>query len=35
VRLAIFDGAKKLVKRAEEAYAEEASGFQPRLIKLR
>jgi hypothetical protein len=37
VRLAIFDGAKKLVKRAEEAYSEEAAACQGRaaLVKLR
>ena len=36
VRLAIFDGAKKLVKRAEEAYSEEVAVSQGRaLVKLR
>ena len=36
VRLAIFDGAKKLLTRAEEAYEEEAAACrQGRLVKLR
>jgi hypothetical protein len=35
VRLAVFDGAKKLVGRAEEAYKEELERMNGELFRLR